>query len=69
MGAPRLTGITTVTVDVIDRNDSPPLFVDDVYIIVSITNIIQPGDTIVTLRVADEDEVRDLSLDINSDCK
>ena len=64
MGAPPMTGITTVTVDVLDSNDSPPSFVNDVYI-VSITNIIQPGDTIVTLRVTDEDEVGDLSLDIN----
>lgn len=64
MGVPRLTGSTTVTVDISDRNDSPPSFVDDVYV-VSITDTTQPGDVVVTLRVIDEDEVGHLSLYID----
>ena len=66
MGIPPLTGSTTVTVSVTDLNDSPPSFVDSIYII-SINNTIQPGEVIVTLRAEDEDEVGTLTYFIDSE--
>lgn len=55
-GSPSQTSTAVVSITVGDVNDSPPMFLQDLYII-NINNVSPPGTQLLTLKVEDRDEV------------